>query len=87
MKYQKKPVVIEAYQMTKETYWQRAYWPPWLNEAWERDTISVLNDGLVIYTLEGTMLVGTDDFIIQVAQGVLFSCKPDIFEATYEEVK
>jgi hypothetical protein len=87
MKYRKKPVVIEAFQMTKETYWPQTNWPSWLKQAWENDTVAVHSGGLVIVTLEGTMLVGTDDFIIQGVQGELYPCKPDIFEATYEEVK
>lgn len=42
--------------------------------------------GLLIPTLEGTMLAVQDDWIIRGVQGELYPCKPDIFEATYETV-
>ncbi len=32
-KFRKKPVVIEAFQMTKERRWNNADWPNWLHEA------------------------------------------------------
>ena len=33
-KYRKRPVVIEAFQMTKERRWDNSEWPNWLHEAW-----------------------------------------------------
>jgi len=39
-----------------------------------------------IDTLEGGHIVCPGDFIITGVQGELYPCKPDIFEATYEEV-
>lgn len=33
-KYRKKPVVIEAFQMTLEARWDNVDWPNWLNKAW-----------------------------------------------------
>jgi hypothetical protein len=40
MFYRKKPVVIEAFQMTEERREDNSEWPSWLNKAWnrERDT-------------------------------------------------
>lgn len=37
MKYRKKPVVIEAFQMTKERRWDNSEWPNWLNMAWNSE--------------------------------------------------
>ena len=34
MKYRKKPVVIEAFQITQETRRNDSDWPEWLNRAW-----------------------------------------------------
>ena len=34
MKYRKKPVVIDAFQMTLERRWDNSEWPNWLNKAW-----------------------------------------------------
>ena len=97
-KYRKKPVVIEAFQMTKERRQDNSEWPSWLNEAWnkewgEQGAVSPSDypnsdgtDRLQIYTLEGVHDVMWGDFIIQGVQGELYPCKPDIFEATYEPV-
>jgi len=99
MKYRKKPVVVEAFQMTKERRSDNSEWPEWLNKAWntawekpgavscEEWPNSKGNDRLVINTLEGAHTVGWGDFIIQGVQGELYPCKPDIFEATYEKVR
>lgn len=40
--------------------------------------------GLLIPTLEGTMLAKQGDWVIRGVKGELYPCKPDIFEATYE---
>jgi hypothetical protein len=93
MSYRKKPIVIEAFQMTKERRYDNAEWPAWLHEAWNLEagrpgSLFNVNGGsdLFIQTLEGTHSVGWGDFIIQGVQGELYPCKPDIFEATYEKV-
>lgn len=97
MRYRKKPVVIEAFQMTRERRSDNREWPEWLNRAWNMDFRGVgavscadypdsdgKTDQLVIRTLEGVMYVGWNDFIIQGVKGELYACKPDIFAATYE---
>jgi hypothetical protein len=38
-----------------------------------------------IDTLEGRMTFGPGDWIIKGVKGELYPCKPDIFDATYEE--
>lgn len=100
MKYRKKPIVIEAFQMTKETREDNRDWPRWLHEAWNIEegiegalspllTLEgelCLTRRLTIQTLEGMQLVGWNDYIIQGIQGEIYPCKPDIFEATYEKV-
>jgi hypothetical protein len=96
-KFRKKPVVVEAFQITHETRADNKNWPEWLNAAWniKRGHVggvspkSVGSDGkdqLMIQTLEGAMTVGWDDYIIQGVSGELYACKPDIFEKTYEKV-
>lgn len=40
-----------------------------------------------IFTLEGPLHANVGDYIITGIQGEIYPCKPDIFEATYEEVK
>ena len=94
LKFRKKPVVIEAFQMTEERRASNADWPNWMHQAWQlaREAPGSLyptkegtGDGtLSIGTLEGQHLGTWGDWIIQGVKGELYPCKPDIFEATYE---
>ena len=99
MKYRKKPIVIEAFQLTKATRESNADWPRWMHDAWQQDrgtpnslwpTTEDFSLGtLSITTLEGNHrpddpVVEFNDWIIRGIQGELYPCKPDIFEATYE---
>lgn len=95
MKYRKKPVVIEAFQMTPDRRMDNSEWPKWLCEAWNGNTDEpgtlqranrgdTLPDLLEIITLEGKHLVSWGDYIIRGVKGELYPCKPDIFAATYE---
>jgi len=97
-RFRKKPVEIEAFQMTKARRQDNSEWPEWLHRAWnygENDIGAVRprdypnsdgTDPLVINTLEGSMLVSWDDWIIKGIQGELYPCKPDIFAASYDPV-
>ncbi len=93
MKYRKKPVVIEAFQMTEERGHDNRDWPAWLNEAWCKSpqepgavlrTAEASGGLLAIHTLEGHHLVSWGDWIVRGVQGELYPVKPDIFAATYE---
>jgi len=99
-KFRKKPVVIEAFQMTLERRFNNVDWLQWMHEAWNYDrgdtgSLSCAENSqelkdednyLFINTPEGVMKVSWNDYIIQGVQGEIYPCKPDIFEATYEEV-
>ena len=94
-KFRKRPVVIEAFQMTLERRWDNIDWPEWLNQAWNKDsgegalfidTDDVDRIRLCIGTLEGVHRVEWNDWIIRGIKGEIYPCKPDIFAATYEEV-
>lgn len=94
--YRKKPVVIDAFQMTEARRASNDEWPDWLNQAWQLDrkhpgavypTVEGTGDGtLSIRTLEGEHLVSWGDWIIRGVAGELYPCKPDIFDKTYEPV-
>ena len=96
-KFRKKPVVIEAFQMTVARHLSNAEWPEWLHRAWQLkcNTAGFLyptEEGspggtLSIGTLEGQLIVSWNDWIIQGVQGEIYPCKPDIFAATYEAVE
>ena len=91
MQYRKKPVVIEAIQMTEQNRLSNSEWPEWLHAAWNKDSAEVgafycISNVYVISTPEGSMVVSTNDWIIQCIKGELYPCEPDIFERTYEPV-
>lgn len=93
MKYRKKPVIIEAYQMRRVDFMDVIDLPVWLLEAWNgvRDSAGTIqrareSNDMEIVTLEGNHRVTEGDWIIRGVKGELYPCKPDIFEMTYEEV-
>lgn len=80
-KYRKKPVVIEALQV-KFGYTNISEISDFIGESFV-DTYH----GKMPYikTLEGDMYISDGDYIIKGVQGEFYPCKPDIFEATYED--
>jgi hypothetical protein len=91
MKYQKKPVVIEAVRFKGNEKGNVAFssWPSWIKKAFYKKTLSpsVKDNMLCIETLEGAMRASKGDYIIKGVHGELYSCKPDIFEETYEPIQ
>ena len=87
-KYRKKPVVIDAIQLTNESVMAciSFVYPEYV--AVEPSILDAIRDQkfMHIETLEGDMKAGFGDYIIKGVQGEFYPCKPDIFEATYEVV-
>lgn len=89
MKYRKKPVVIEAVQLTWSNWQEMCEFadvgrlaegkPEGFNPGGDHNVI-----GLKIPTLEGVMEAVENDWIIRGVKGELYPCKPDIFQMTYE---
>jgi hypothetical protein len=77
MKYVKKPIVVEARQLTGKNLSNVAEWC----DGWD------WGDRLSIETLEGVMTAQLGDWIIKGVKGEFYPCKPDIFAATYEPVE
>lgn len=84
LNYRKKPVVIKAWQFTKENY--KAGVPNEFKhhtvKLWSRHGDKVI--GGEIDTLEGTHNVSENDWIICGVKGEFYPCKPNIFDMTYE---
>ena len=80
MKFRKKPVVIDAWELTFSTHCIDA-----LIDIIGCAVASRASDGSIkIKTLEGTMTAVTGDFIIKDVNGEFYPCKPDIFNKTYD---
>lgn len=82
-KFRKKPVVIEAIQ------WDGSLqtWNLLMDFGFHWSPGDMGTETFSIYTLEGKMLVSKKDWVIKGVKGECYPCKPDIFDATYEEVK
>lgn len=81
MEFVKKPIVIEAVQWKIDNVEEVV--------ALQNDASPVLTfsgDNVLIETREGTMMADPDDWIIRGIAGEIYPCKPEIFEATYEQV-
>lgn len=79
--YRKKPVIIEAIQFVYQIDIVKQCL------SFTGGMLELLENGeYCIKTLEGDMKVSENDFIIKGVKGEFYPCKPDIFEATYEEV-
>lgn len=93
-KFRKKPVVIEAVQFTEAVrdaiLFDGAACPEGVKRGGTHlypGRREVHHADFYIQTLEGKMTVSVDDWIITGVQGEHYPCKPDIFAATYEEVR
>jgi len=84
--YRKKPVVVEAIELTSEnsseveSFIGKLCRKFYKNDFPDKDTPY---SGLFIETLEGNMLASVGDYIIKGVKGEFYPCKPDIFNATY----
>lgn len=98
--YRKKPVEIEARQLTVETAHDVYLWveehvgsfdvndmlAAWGTTPAQGVSIDAINGFMVIATMEGLMQAKPGDWIIKGIQGEFYPCKPDIFAETYEPV-
>ena len=75
--FRKKPVVIQAVQLTSANVLDVFHWCEAVE--WDADPAE-----LKIHTLEGVMTASEGDWIIRGVKGEFYPCKPDIFAATYE---
>lgn len=82
--FRKKPVVIEAMQLTPSTVVMCIVFIGKSNAT--NTVVAANNPHLEIRTLEGTMKASCGDWIIKGINGEFYPCKPDIFEKTYEAV-
>ena len=80
MKYRKKPVVVDVILYDGGNYKEIEKFVGKIYQACNSRDIK-------IPTSEGTMRASVGDIIIKGIEGEFYPCKPDIFKATYEEVK
>ena len=83
MKYRKKPVEVEARQLTETNAIELSRWCDGFICYPEEHNFDIT---IMIDTLEGAMMARLGSYIIKGVQGEFYPCKPDIFEATYDEI-
>ena len=79
--YRKRPLVVEAMQLTRDNLsevvnWMEACSPP--GKGW------MALEGFTIRTDSGEAMVESGDWIIRGIQGEFYPCKAEVFRLTYE---
>ena len=82
--YSKKPVTIEAIQLTDDNHSEIIQWLSSYNV--ESYTLKSTDPSeLYIETLEGVMKANIGDYIIKGVKDEFYPCREDIFKMTYDE--
>lgn len=81
--YKKKPVIIEAKVFTGDNFSEMIEFIGIENFV----SGDYITKNLGICTLEGIITASAGDYIIKGIIGEFYPCKPNIFNATYEEVE
>jgi sulfatase maturation enzyme AslB (radical SAM superfamily) len=95
--YRRKPNIVEAFQITKETRQSNVDWPNWLHEAWNKSryedgavypfsATGEFGEGLCIRAEGVNVYCAIGDYIVRKENGDIYSCKPDVFEDYYEKI-
>ena len=97
-KFTKKPVTIEAVQLTDKTVreaYEFMHGPQDISarngDYWDTYVEAVKAKGMDVFTLEdgpdgrAKHVASIGDWIIRGVKGEFYPCKPDIFKATYED--
>jgi len=80
----KKPIVIEAFQLTVENIEDLE---SWCGGSIKGILLSINQRVIDINTPEGEIRANMGDFIIKGIKGEFYPCKPDIFKLTYDKVE
>lgn len=80
--FRKKPVTIEARQLTVENIQEIMTWCG-STEHWTKAPFRAVT-GIIIPTLEGQHEASFGDWIIKGIAGEFYPCKPEIFAGSYE---
>lgn len=85
-KYRKKPIEVEAVQVTKELIKEKGLSDKYSTLDGETYTLTYSDEGIAIETLEGTMVAEVGSWILTGIKGEKYPCRDDIFRETYDPV-
>ena len=90
MKFRRKPLVVDAFQMTEEN-WRDNKFPQWFAKDFNEGFCQNYKYGAkywgTITTLYGDRKVAWNDYVVKGVNGELYPIKRHIFEKTYEKVE
>ena len=97
MNFRKRPIVVQAFQMTATRRWDNSEWPNWLHQAWNKEPFEpgVMfcnpdpnnNERLYIRTIEGVQIeLEWGDWIVHGVVGEIYPCKDHVFKQTCDPV-
>ena len=92
MRFRKKPVIVDAIQLTPELFWdcyenKKAVFDKFTFSGYYHPPSKKIHDAYItIDTLEGSMRAILSDWIIKGVKGEFYPCKDDVFNLTYEPV-
>lgn len=86
MKYLKKAIPVDAWQIDMLEIDNQGAYPDWVKEAWDKKIIThgYRKHSLQIITLEGAMTADEGDYLIKGPKGEFWFNKKNIFEEMYE---
>lgn len=86
MKYQKKPVVIDAWDVEDLLLYYKSgpSLPEEVQQGFEEGLIDFEQDHINVVTLEGVMAGRRGDMLIMGVEGEFYPCRKEIFKKTYE---
>lgn len=82
-KYRKKPIVIEAVQLTKENFKEVC---EWIGPDILTDGTSEEEHYISVFDGENDLSIGLWDYVIKGIEGEFYSCSSSVFDKTYEKV-
>lgn len=79
--YSKKPVAIEAIQLTNKNHSEIIEWL----SSYNVESYTLNSSEFYVKTLEGDMKANIGDYIIKGVKDEFYPCREDIFKMTYDE--
>lgn len=86
MKYKKKPVVIDAWDVEDLLLYHRSgpSLPEEVEAGYKEGLLDFEKGHINVVTLEGVMVARSGDMLVKGVQGEFYPCRKDIFRQTYE---
>jgi hypothetical protein len=88
-KWRKRPIVVDAFRWTGGP--DQTEDPVWIVDEIKADNVWFVASGtpavrMQIMTRDGVLTAWPGDWIIKSVNGEMYPCRPDIFDATYDQV-